>query len=155
MLSCHRCRQTLAYPHWQQLHPWLLLSKSSCQVEPSPAKQLVGVHPVRPRYPCHRRPLHQRLFDDPSLLRYAPPLSPRYERGLSALGNDCNLLGSVHLRSKWTQSLSVHFASMALTYGDVQTSTTGRLPSNTSAPITIQAAQNRTVIITGSNVWTG
>src|SRR6185369_11149765 len=41
--------------------------------------------------------------------RNAPPLPLGCDRGLSTLGNDCNLLGSVHLPSKWTPIRSVHF----------------------------------------------
>jgi hypothetical protein len=37
------------------------------------------------------------------------------------------LMGSVHLRSKWTPVRSVHFARMALIYGDVQTAIGVRL----------------------------
>jgi len=58
----------------QQLHGRLALPKSSCPVEPTPAKYLVRVDAMRPRYPRHRRPFNQRLFDNPSLLRDTVPL---------------------------------------------------------------------------------
>src|SRR5215472_14404091 len=101
-LDYHRSRLALAYPHWQQLDACLLLSQSSCQILPSPAKHLVGVHTVRPRYSRHRRARRQRLFHNPPLLGNAPLLSPPYDRALFVPGSDCSLLGGVHLCSKWT-----------------------------------------------------
>ena len=43
------------------------------------------------------------------------------------LGNHCNLLGSIHVRSKWTPFLSLHLASMALIYAPVHTAISVRL----------------------------
>ena len=87
-------RQTLAHPNRQQLHGRLALPKSPCQVQPTPAKYLVRVDAMRPRYPRDRRAFDQRFFDDPPLLRDTAPLPRGRDRGLSALGYDtCNLPG--------------------------------------------------------------
>jgi hypothetical protein len=108
--SCDQTRRTrpqpaLTYsrdPHRQQFDPWLWLPKSSRQVKSAPAKYLIGVDPMRSCHPRHRRARRHRLFDNPSLLRDAPPLPHSRDRALFVSGNDCYLLGSVHLRSKWT-----------------------------------------------------
>src|SRR5206468_1119039 len=114
-------------PNWQQLS-CATPAQLARLIQLAPVEHLVRVHPVCPCYPRHRRTRNQRLFDNPPLLRNAPPLPLGCDRGLSTLGNDCNLLGSVHLRSKWTPVRSVHFARMALIYGDVQTAIGVRLP---------------------------
>src|ERR1700691_616987 len=69
--------------------------------------------------PATRR---QCLFHHPSLLRDASSLPSRCDRALFLCfvsGNDCYLMGSVHLRSKWTPIRGAHFASMALIYTPV------------------------------------
>src|SRR5208282_4435814 len=111
-----------------QLHGRLALPQSPCQVQPTPAKNLVRVDAMRSRYPRHRRAFHQRLFDNPPLLRDTPPLPRGRTQRLTLIRYDsCNFPGSVHLRSTWTPNLSVHFGRMALTYTNVQTAITGRL----------------------------
>jgi len=70
MLDHHRRRLALAHPHRQQLDPWLLLPKSSCQVKTAPAKNLIGVHTVFPRHLRYRRAGHQCLFHDPPTFGY-------------------------------------------------------------------------------------
>src|SRR5262249_56884718 len=54
----------------------------------------------------------------PRLLGDAPPLPPlhHYFRGRFLSGSDCNLLGSVHLCSKWTLIRSVLSPRMAPIY---------------------------------------
>jgi hypothetical protein len=78
-LDRNRCRLTLAHPHWQQFDPRLRLPKSPGQVQSAPAKYLIGVDPVRSSHPRHRRTGYQRLFDNPSLLGDASPLSLGYD----------------------------------------------------------------------------
>src|SRR5579864_371356 len=96
--------------HGQQLHRRPLLPQSSAQVEPAPTKHLVRVHPVSSRDACHRRAFGQRLFDDSPLLCDAPPLPLDRTRQLTLRPVlSWNLSGSVHLCSKWTPILSVHF----------------------------------------------
>jgi hypothetical protein len=76
-LERDRCRLTLAHPHWQQLGPRLLLPKSSRQVKAAPAKHLIRIHTLGPRYSRHRCTWRQRLFHDPPLLRDASSLPLR------------------------------------------------------------------------------
>src|ERR1039458_7290085 len=53
-LHRQRLRQTLAHANRQQLHGRFALSKSSRQVEPTPAKYLVRVDAMHPRHTRHR-----------------------------------------------------------------------------------------------------
>jgi len=48
-------------------------------IQRAPVEHLIRVDSVRPRYARHRRALHQRLFDDPPLLRDAAPQPLRYD----------------------------------------------------------------------------
>src|SRR4029077_8715826 len=67
-------------------------------------------HPVGSRDACHRRAFGQRLFDDSPFLCDAPPLPLDRTRQLTLRRVlSWNLSGSVHLCSKWTPILSVHF----------------------------------------------
>ena len=96
----------------QQLDPRLLFPKSSSQVKSPPAEHLIGVYPVCPRYSRYRRARRQGLFHDSPLLGDASLLPSDYNARFSIFGNDCGLLRSVHLRSKWTLIRSVHLASI-------------------------------------------
>src|SRR6266404_2486161 len=53
--ALHRQRrgQTLAHANRQQLHRRLTVPKPSRQVEPTPAKHLICVDPMRPRHTCY------------------------------------------------------------------------------------------------------
>src|ERR1035438_10273984 len=76
----------------------------------------------------YRRAFHQRLFDNPPLLRDAAPLTlGRAQRLTHSRDPICNLPGSVHLRSKSTPIWSAHFQRMTSYCLTVQTVTTGRL----------------------------
>jgi hypothetical protein len=67
---------------------------------------------------CKTRATARRATNVSSTVRHfsamLPSLALRHYRSLFLPGNDCNLPGSVHLRSKWTPIRIVHFASMAL-----------------------------------------
>lgn len=101
--------------------------QDACQVESAPAKQLVSVHSMRPRYSRYRYTGRQGLFNHPPLFRDTPPLPWEYDRAFALFGNDCSLLRSVHLPSKWTLLSGVHFARMALIHENVETVIIGRL----------------------------
>jgi hypothetical protein len=66
----------------------------------APAKHLIGVHPVRPRYTRYRCARGQCLFHDSPLLGDAALLPSDCNAGFSVFGDNCGLLRSVHLRSK-------------------------------------------------------
>jgi len=110
MLHHGRRRLALAHPNRKQLDPRLRLPKSSRPIEPTPTKHLISVHTVRSRYTRHRCARRQRLFDDTTLLSDTSLLPLRTDRTLFVFGNNCYLLASVHLCSKWTPVPSVHFA---------------------------------------------
>jgi len=112
-LHRQRRRHTLAHPNRQQRHGRLALPKSSSQVEPTPAKYLVRVDAMRPRHSRNGRAFHQRLFDNPPLLRDIAPLPRGRAQRLTLIRyHRWNLPGSVHLRPKWTPIWSVHFGRM-------------------------------------------
>src|SRR6266568_5626259 len=85
---------------------------------------------MRPRDPRHRCTLGQRRFDDPLLLVDCAvlPLGFGPRRALD-WDEFCDLRGSVHLRSKWTRSVCVHFKRMTSNYTPVQTVAAVRLQS--------------------------
>ena len=72
-------------------------------VQPPPAKDLVGIDPMRPRRPGHPRTRRERLFDNPPPFLFRPATS----RPLTALG-DSRINSSVK-----TQARSHHPSSFA------------------------------------------
>src|SRR5437899_3454775 len=85
---------------------------------------------MRPRDPRHRCTFDQCRFDDPLLLVDGAvlPLGFGPRRPLD-WDEFCDLRGSVHLPSKWTRILSVHFTRMTSDYTLVQTVAAVRLPA--------------------------
>src|SRR6266568_5844595 len=83
---------------------------------------------MRPRDPRHRCTLGQRLFDNAPLLFDCAVLSLGFgPRRAFDRDEFCSLPGSVHLGSKWTRSVCVHFARMTSNYTPVQTVAAVRL----------------------------
>src|SRR5205823_14594409 len=80
------------------------------QIQPSPAKQLVGIHSMHSRHPRYRCTGLQRLLDDSTLLLHgakSPTLSTPQLNGLR---------GSVHDSPLWTRSLCPQRSSFMPTH---------------------------------------
>src|SRR6266853_7014512 len=98
-----------APPAIQALPDWQV--RAALQIQPSPGKQLVGIHSMRSRHPCYRCAGLQRFLNDSTLLLHGAKSSPRL-----STSHLYSLSGSVHDFPLWTRSLCPQRASFVPTH---------------------------------------